>query len=230
MNHNLSSDPLPNLLQSLIPSALHPFLLLSYPVYSTPTFLSSINPFYPARYWTLYDKGPQDIYFVAFCAVAFTMIREIVIRYVLRTFAWSWLNSGSRKGDRISRRQLRLREHTALRFAEQGWSFCYCTIFWTIGMVICPIYTKEEEADSSFRRSYVEYPMPLPLSNSGAHTHPFSFLHLPSSIIWLSSDGGSTKSLWFTARSGGKTTTKCSPTTSSLSLSLQQAMSATSPE
>ena len=34
-----------------------------------------------------------------------------------------------------TKREARQRDHTALRFAEQGWSFLYCTIFWTLGMV-----------------------------------------------------------------------------------------------
>ena len=134
MNRNMSTDTLP-LLHSLIPAALQPFLLLSYPVSSYPAFLSTIKSFQPNGPTTLYDKGAQDFYFVAFCAVTFTTLREVVVRWVFRSFAWSWLSWRERKGERISGRQLRLREHTATRFAEQGWSFCYCSVFWTLGMV-----------------------------------------------------------------------------------------------
>lgn len=139
MNRSLSVDPLPNLLHSLIPNALHPFLLLSYPVTSSPTFLSTLNPFQTTSTRILYDQGFRDVYFVAFCAVAFTLLREVVVRYLLRSFAWAWLNSGRRKqGERTTKRDLRAREHKATRFAEQGWSFCYVTIFWSLGMVSSP--------------------------------------------------------------------------------------------
>jgi len=141
MNHNMSSDTLPHFLHLLIPNALHPFLLLSYPVSSAPAFVSPFGRFQPTLSPTLYDKGPQDLYFIVFCAMAFTVLREVVVRCLLRSFAWSWLNSSGKKRDRISRRQWRLRDHTATRFAEQGWSFCYCAVFWTLGMVRRPLVT-----------------------------------------------------------------------------------------
>ena len=135
MDRNVSTDTLPHLLHSLIPSALQPFFLLSYPVSSYPAFLSTLKPFRPAGPTILYDKGSQDFCFVAFCVFTFTILREVVVRWVLWTFAWSWLSWTEQKGERISGRQLRVRQHKATRFAEQGWSFCYCSVFWTLGMV-----------------------------------------------------------------------------------------------
>lgn len=81
-----------------------------------------------------------------------------MLRAVLKPFANWWLRSNGRaKRKRAlsrahangngngalaekgiageTKREARQREHTALRFAEQGWSFLYCTVFWTLGMV-----------------------------------------------------------------------------------------------
>lgn len=140
-----TSIPSGSSLESLIPPSLRPYLSLSYPVSRSraATFLSKHNHL---RYTTqtLYDKGPNDVYFVAFCAVAFTVLREFVLRAVMKPFASYWLASASRKARRKSpprssgketKREARQREHTALRFAEQGWSFVYCTVFWSLGMV-----------------------------------------------------------------------------------------------
>ena len=133
MHHNMSTDT-PNLLHSLIPTALHPWLILSYPVSFASTFRPSVAS-HRSPSPTLYTTGPKDLFFVTFCALAFTVTREIVVRWVLYAFARWWIAGGDKKGERISRRDLRAREHTATRFAEQGWSFLYCTSFWTMGMV-----------------------------------------------------------------------------------------------
>jgi len=77
-----------------------------------------------------------------------------MLRGVMKPFANWWLRSAARAKrkralgrakangngaakDTIgeTKREARQREHTALRFAEQGWSFLYCTVFWTLGMV-----------------------------------------------------------------------------------------------
>jgi acyl-CoA-dependent ceramide synthase len=149
-NHTMSffqntSIPSGSAIESLIPPSLRPYLSLSYPVSRTRAALtlSSQNHLRHSTQ-TLYDKGPNDIYFVAFCAVTFTLLREFVLRAVMKPFASYWLASTSRKarkksptksGTKETKRELRQREHTALRFAEQGWSFVYCTFFWSLGMV-----------------------------------------------------------------------------------------------
>jgi hypothetical protein len=126
---------------------------------------------------TLYDKGIQDIYFVAFWAIAFTLLREGLIRFGFKPFADWWLMSkaaassksraarAKRKGElangklngngngtamavangvekpyKESRAERKRRNHASLRFAEQGWSLTYCTVFWTLGMVSARTY------------------------------------------------------------------------------------------
>jgi acyl-CoA-dependent ceramide synthase len=148
MNSNYSTA-LPNYLHSLLPIALHPWLLLSYPHPSSRhAFLRSTSSQLKSPP-TLYSRGRNDVYFVAFCAITFTLLREIMLRYVLRWFAGWFLRramdkevKAKRKGGLEGvdlgiweRREARVVEHNITRFAEQGWSFTYCTIFWTLGMV-----------------------------------------------------------------------------------------------
>jgi acyl-CoA-dependent ceramide synthase len=160
-----ASVPSSSSLESLIPHSLRPYVLLSYPVHRPKATLALSKSNY-LRYTnnTLFDKGANDFYFAAFCAVAFTILREVVLRGLLKPFANYWLLSARRakrrkslsvvngsgngyvKGNgvtspggkvdgRETKKERRQREHTALRFAEQGWSFLYCTVFWTLGMV-----------------------------------------------------------------------------------------------
>ena len=144
---NMSTCHPPTYLQSILPEALHPFISLSYPIppspFSIPPFHSStssssfFNSSYPS---TLYDKGPKDLYFLLFCALGFTILREITIRYVLSTFARRWLISSRRKDGQgqsgsMGKAEKRNMEHIVLRFAEQGWSFLYCAVFWSLGVV-----------------------------------------------------------------------------------------------
>lgn len=167
-------------MKSLIPPSLQPFLLLSYPVPSSNRIhthahtsrlldLHSTTTATP-RSRIYYDKGPQDLYFVVFCAIAFTLLREGLIRFGFRPFADNWLRSAAaararRKGERgspvgstqsestnrngngtvkerrafrESKAERRRRRHTSLRFAEQSWSFTYCIVFWSLGMVSEP--------------------------------------------------------------------------------------------
>lgn len=142
-----TSVPSGSALESLIPPSLRPYLSLSYPVSRTRAALVlSAHNHLRHTGQTLYDKGPNDVYFVAVCAIAFTILREIVLRGVMKPFASYWLASAARNaraktkangraGKGETKREIRQREHTALRFAEQGWSFVYCTVFWTLGMV-----------------------------------------------------------------------------------------------
>jgi acyl-CoA-dependent ceramide synthase len=153
-------------LQAFLPKSLHPFVTLSYPLPSAPSslplplrhLLSSSHPAAPTgKAYTrlaavagtaekLYGKGPKDLYFAVFCAIAFTVLREIMLRYILSAFARAWLMSSYRKSKgasksetgrdrRMKRRDRKKMEHTVTRFAEQGWSFIYCTVFWSMGMV-----------------------------------------------------------------------------------------------
>jgi acyl-CoA-dependent ceramide synthase len=130
-------------LQGHLPPALVPFVSLSYPIAATGTFHApSGNHTHDARAVTLYDKGPLDAYFVLTCAVFFTILREVVVRCMFRSFARSWLRSNAErarlkegKRRRESKSERRAREHVVTRFSEQGWSFIYCTLFWSLGMV-----------------------------------------------------------------------------------------------
>lgn len=156
-----ASIPSTSTMESLIPISLRPYLLLSYPV-DRPAASLELSPANHLRYTkeTLYGKGPNDVFFAAFCAVAFTVLREVILRGVLKPFANYWLRSakkakrkrassrvngngvngagGEKETIRETKREERQREHTALRFAEQGWSFLYCTVFWTLGTVSRP--------------------------------------------------------------------------------------------
>ncbi|CAJ0904633.1 7445_t:CDS:2, partial [Entrophospora sp. SA101] len=67
----------------------------------------------------LYEKGIDDIYFVAFWVLLFTLLRALVMKFILIPIS---IRGGITKKKRI-------------RFAEQGWSFLYYITFWTLGMV-----------------------------------------------------------------------------------------------
>lgn len=155
MNPNMSTSPssIPTYIQSLLPTALHPWVSLSYPVappHASQTPLAS--KLRPATSWRhrevqaqplLYGQGPKDVYFVVFCALAFTLLREVTMRYVMSTFARGWLKRSRRKerenrGEKVkpmTKLERRKMEHVVTRFAEQGWSFLYCTVFWSLGVV-----------------------------------------------------------------------------------------------
>jgi very-long-chain ceramide synthase len=68
----------------------------------------------------LYTKGKDDIYFVFTWITIFTFLRAFMTEYV-------WIPLAKLGGVKRSEQQL--------RFAEQGWSFLYCFIFCTLGMV-----------------------------------------------------------------------------------------------
>ncbi|CAH1761661.1 8709_t:CDS:2 [Entrophospora sp. SA101] len=68
----------------------------------------------------LYEKGIDDIYFVAFWVLLFTLLRALVMKFILIPIS---IRGGITKKKRI-------------RFAEQGWSFLYYITFWTLGMYI----------------------------------------------------------------------------------------------
>lgn len=145
-NRNMTSTSIPTYIHSLLPTALHPFVSLSYPIAPTPSsspklrFTSRIRDSSAPQQ---YGQGPKDVYFVIFCALAFTLLREVCIRYLLSTFAKRFLKRARRKsyearGEKmrsLTKLEKRKMDHTTLRFAEQGWSFMYCTVFWSLGGV-----------------------------------------------------------------------------------------------
>jgi acyl-CoA-dependent ceramide synthase len=109
-------------------------MLISYPI-RNPLRVASTPP--QAQAQTLYGKGPADALFVLFCALAFTVTRELVMRYVLGSFARWYLarNHAKDAPGWKSKKERRRREHIVVRFAEQGWSFLYCTCSWSLGTV-----------------------------------------------------------------------------------------------
>jgi acyl-CoA-dependent ceramide synthase len=198
----------------MIPTSLRPYVLLSYPVHRPKATLALSKSNY-LRYTnnTLYDKGPNDLYFAAFCAVAFTILREVVLRGLLKPFANYWLvsarraktrksasvSNGSGKGSptgkgeaRETKKERRQREHTALRFAEQGWSFLYCTVFWTLGMV-GPYFNLKAQS-LTISQSCFEYQTHSRPNPYGQATPITYFPPSRNSITSLNSAGGSTNS------------------------------------
>ncbi|WWD15763.1 hypothetical protein CI109_100185 [Kwoniella shandongensis] len=144
MSYNLTTSTLPSLVQTYLPTSLHPFLLLSYPVRPHVSFLHRAKT---TPLPVLYDKGPKDVCFVIFWAIAFTLARAFCLRYVFAPFVrWylghhRYLNEHHHQnGDVIKAKEemkeRRKREHLATRFSEQAWSCLYCCISWTIGMII----------------------------------------------------------------------------------------------
>ncbi|WAQ86958.1 hypothetical protein PtA15_7A687 [Puccinia triticina] len=90
-------------------------------------YLSYLNPVNG-----LYFKGNDDIYFVSFWALLWLTFRELSIQFI-------WTPIGTWLG-------LRKNSSKLVRFAEQGWTLIYVSIFWTIGVKILseypdPIYT-----------------------------------------------------------------------------------------
>ncbi|CAG8450382.1 2617_t:CDS:2 [Scutellospora calospora] len=68
-----------------------------------------------------YEKSMDDTFFIFFWVVTFTLLRAVTMEYILVPIA---------KKGRIKKMTQRT------RFAEQGWSFLYYSIFWTFGMYI----------------------------------------------------------------------------------------------
>lgn len=125
-------------LRDLLPPSLQRIILLSYPV--RPPAISRLSP--PSstpssQSQTLYGKGPADIAFTLFCALGFTVLRALVMRYVLGTFVRWYLSRqfGRPEAGWRGKKERKRREHVVQRFAEQGWSFLYCTYSWSLGTV-----------------------------------------------------------------------------------------------
>ena len=62
----------------------------------------------------------DDTYLIAYCVILFTGLRAWCMEYVLAPLA---------KRIGIAKRK------DLTRFSEQGWSFIYYVVFWSLGMV-----------------------------------------------------------------------------------------------
>ncbi|WVR05031.1 hypothetical protein IAU60_002043 [Kwoniella sp. DSM 27419] len=136
MSYNLTMSSYSSLVHTYLPPSLHPFVLLSYPIPFVPSSPTQIRS-YPKGTTTVYDKGPQDVYFSIFWAVAFTLLRAFTMRFIFAPFA-RWMIGRPKvkvKGGKEERRELKRREHVITRFSEQAWSWLYCSVFWTLGMI-----------------------------------------------------------------------------------------------
>ncbi|CAB4384562.1 longevity assurance proteins LAG1/LAC1 [Rhizophagus irregularis] len=69
----------------------------------------------------LYKKGKDDVYLIFTWIALFTFLRAVIMEYILiPTVKLGGIKKVSQQ----------------TRFAEQGWSFLYYSIFWTLGMYI----------------------------------------------------------------------------------------------
>lgn len=165
-----------------IPPALQPFIGLSYPV----PIPEDADSYYEATY---YNKGPNDLLFIATWVVLLASFRELLMRFFFMPIArWRFESlAQAKQGARSARqkanghtvseklaasptkttpapvrqrrtspskpakpvkswtetkksRDAKLRERNVLRFAEQGWSLAYYTVFWALGMVRFDIF------------------------------------------------------------------------------------------
>ncbi|KAJ9105260.1 hypothetical protein QFC21_001627 [Naganishia friedmannii] len=116
----------------------------------------------------VYGKGPKDALFVLFWAVAFTILRELLMRWVyepLMLRRLKQLDKTTTAADQKTakngtcgkvdlqkqrteetetvqsvKRDARIREKTVTRFAEQGWMFTYCVTFFSLGVyILCQV-------------------------------------------------------------------------------------------
>jgi acyl-CoA-dependent ceramide synthase len=68
----------------------------------------------------LYLKGPDDVFVVVFWVLVWILLRAVLMRWLWSPLArWSGIRRESQVG----------------RFAEQGWSVAYYTVFWSLGFV-----------------------------------------------------------------------------------------------
>ncbi|KAI9189228.1 Sphingosine N-acyltransferase lag1 [Blastocladiella emersonii ATCC 22665] len=87
---------------------------------------------------TLYGKGPYDLAFIAFGVVVWTLLRAVVIDYVLRPTA----------------RYLGCKRSMLDRFGEQGWLVVYYTLSWSVGM----FFVVNSAFWSDTRHFWTDYP------------------------------------------------------------------------
>ncbi|OCF35255.1 acyl-CoA-dependent ceramide synthase [Kwoniella heveanensis CBS 569] len=138
MTYNLTLSTYSSWVHAYLPERTHPFVLLSYPIPYHPTPSQSFKQqqrIYPIGTHTLYDKGWKDVYFSIFWAIAFTILRAVFMRFVFAPFV-RLISGRPPKGDgREQRKERKRRKHVITRFSEQAWSWLYCSIFWTLGVV-----------------------------------------------------------------------------------------------
>lgn len=201
----MTSNSFPTLLTDLtasLPPSILPFITLSYPVNSSLLSRLSLSPA-----TQVYDKGPKDLYFVCFCAIAFTVAREVALRYFFAVFARWWTKGGvvlSEKVEGKAERRLRKkREHLVTRFAEEAWRFTYCTTVWGIGMVSLSKGLEDLElikGSLSSSRSLTQHPQ----SSCGAAILSDTSRLSRKSTTSASWGGGSTKYTSRTQKNGGQ--------------------------
>ncbi|KAI8967638.1 TLC domain-containing protein [Mycotypha africana] len=123
-----------------ITALLCSFTLLGY-VSGFPIARKSVYLSYRVKHENavMYDKGPDDLYFVGFWVVAFTFLRAFVMRFIFHPLARLFDVKS------YAKRQ---------RFAEQASMFTYYTVFWTFGMNI--MYHSPHWFDSS--QYWIGYP------------------------------------------------------------------------
>lgn len=96
-----------------------------------------------------YIKGPDDLLFVLGAFLVLVVLREAAMRLVFAPCARRWVvdaqlaPSAAATDGKPARvptaKQVRRQQKAATRFAEQGWSALYYTIFWSFGVVSpCP--------------------------------------------------------------------------------------------
>ncbi|KAH9465831.1 hypothetical protein MJO29_007525 [Puccinia striiformis f. sp. tritici] len=89
-----------------------------------------------------YQKGWDDLYFIAFWVIIWLSLRELLMKLV-----WNPLGSmmGLAKGKKLQ------------RFAEQGWTLVYCSVFWCMGIKILCAYP-EPILGMNIRQYWQGYP------------------------------------------------------------------------
>ncbi|GAA96775.1 hypothetical protein E5Q_03446 [Mixia osmundae IAM 14324] len=88
-------------------------------------------------------KGPDDAYIVVFWVLIWTVAREVLMRYFWYPLGRAW---GIKKQGDI------------MRFAEQGWSLAYYTVFWLMGAHIMATSPYSPYPDFDLSRMWRGYP------------------------------------------------------------------------
>ena len=168
----LEAAPTMQLMQLVQPSQLAPWVTLAYPIHSYVSDGGRLTldntTYHPwgldgssssgrinnnhSTHHTGHDvhvyhgKGPDDLLFVLFWAVAFTAARECLMRGVFRPGIRWYLarldgSSSSSNGTaptnprKYTLKEQKMRNRVIVRFAEQAWTCTYYTIAWSLGFV-----------------------------------------------------------------------------------------------
>lgn len=194
-----------------------------------------------------YGKGPKDALFVLFCAIAWTLLREATMRYAFQPLMRQRLNQldarskkdeseksvkagGGEKQTASWKREMRLREKTITRFAEQGWAFSYCVTFFSLGIVSC--CGKSKNVGLRFCSVFSSNP-----TNGPFHQHIYGettptphYRASQNSTISPNSVSGAISCSSSTLKSGARITGRCTRITASPSCSSLAAIGQTLPE